>query len=348
MKNKLKNKIATYAMLLGASLMAASCSSWTDVEGIEIKDPNIADQNPALYAKYLENLKAYKNSDHKATYVWFDNSEKTPFNRSQHLSELPDSLDVVALMYPTNLVEREVADMAKIRQEKGTKFIFTIDYDLIKMNYDIMVAEKIKEDATFVPTEFGLVLVDTVKQLFHAADQYNFDGISIGYKGRSTIHMTEQEIIEYTRYEKTFIGMITDWHTRRPDRIIVFEGKPQNLLNKSILNDCKLIILPATDATNEYLLTYNVAMAKVEGVPTDRFAVSVMTTSLDKTDTKTGYFSNGTRALTSAAQWSVSAHADFDVNGLGIYQVNTDYFNTDLVYKHSRNAISTLSPSIKN
>lgn len=350
MKSRLTNKMTTSALFLAVGLMLAGCSDWTEVEGLGVKNPNITEQNPELYAQYLENLKTYKNSDHKSTYVWFDNSVKVPFNRAQHLSELPDSIDVVALMYPHDLVEREMQQMASMRKEKGTKFIFTINYDAIKLNYDLMVAEKAKEADESAPEipAFEEVLMDTVGQLFLSAEKYQYDGISIGYKGKGTIHMTESELEEYIRYEKAFIGMITDWHAKHPNQLIVFEGKPQNLIDKGLLTDCKLIILPAADATNEYLLTYNVSMAKVEGVPTDRFAVSVSTTSLDETDIKTGYFSDGTRSLVSAAQWSVAAHDGFTIAGLGVYNVSTDYFNTGLVYKYTRNAISSLNPSIKN
>ena len=348
MKSRLINKIISSALCLTATLVVTACSEWTEVEGVGEKTPNIADQNPELYAQYLENLKSYKDSDHKATYVWFNNSEKIPFSRAHHLTELPDSIDVVALMYPSNLAAYELKEMESIRKNKGTKIIATIDFDAIKLEYDLMVADKIKEDPTYIPAAFLDVLKDKVRDLYIDIDKYGYDGISIGYKGKGTLHLTQQELEEYNNNGKLFIGMIKDWHERRKDKLIVFEGKPQNLVDKSILSDCKLIILPSEDATNSYLFTYNVEMAKAEGVPTDRFAVSVTTPSLDETDTKTGYFSNKTRALTSAAQWSVAAHSDFTISGLAIYNVSNDYFNTSLVYKYTRDAITTLNPSIKN
>ena len=73
----------------------SACDDWTEVENVNINTPGIEEQDPAAYAKYLQNLVAYKNSDHKVVYAWFDNSEKTPFSRGQHISDAPDSLDKI-------------------------------------------------------------------------------------------------------------------------------------------------------------------------------------------------------------------------------------------------------------
>lgn len=348
MKNKIKNRINFSVLCLATTFALAACSDWTEVESVGVNNPNIAEQDPELYAQYLTNLRAYKDSDHKATYVWFDNSEKTPFSRAHHLTELPDSIDVVALMYPSDLAAFELKEMESIRKDKGTKIITTINFDAIKLEYDLMVAGKLEENPDYVPEAFSDVMNNKIKNLFLDIDKYGYDGISIGFKGKGTLHMTEPELVEYTNNSTQFIGLMTEWYNKHNDKFMVFEGKPQNLIDKSILTNCKLIILPSEEATNKSLFTYNAEMANVEGVPTDRFALSVSTTSLDETDTKTGYLTDQTRALTSAAQWSVAAHSSFTVAGLGIYRVSNDYFNTSANYQYTRNAITTLNPSIKN
>lgn len=348
MKSRLKNRITSSALCLATALTVVACSDWTEVESVGVNNPNIAVQNPELYAQYLENLRSYKNSDHQATYVWFDNSIKTPFSRAHHLTDLPDSIDAVVLMHPENLVAYELKEMESIRREKGTKILAATDYDAMKLEYDMMVAEKLTKDPTYVPELFLDVMISQVKSLFQNVDKYGYDGISIGFKGKGTLHLTGEELKEYTNNGNLFIGMMTDWHERRKEKIFVFEGKPQNLIDKSILAACQLILLPSESATSRDQFTYQVAMAKVAGVPTDRFAVSVSTTSLDETDTKTGYLSDRTRALTSAAQWSIVTYNNYTVAGLGIYNVSNDYYNTSLVYKYTRDAITTLNPSIKN
>lgn len=348
MKSKLKNRIISSAICLTTVLMGAACSDWTEVESVGVNNPNIAEQNPELYAQYLENLRAYKNSDHRAVYVWFDNSVKTPFSRAHHLTELPDSIDVVALMHPSNLAEYELKEMESIRKDKGTKVLASIDFDRIKQEYDLMVDDKLAEDPTYVPKMFPDVLIEQVRNLFLTIDKYAYDGIMIGFKGKGTLHLTPEEMEEYNDNGMTYMGMMMDWHARNESKMIVFEGKPQNLLDKGILADCQLIFLPSENATSKDQFTYNVAMAKVAGVPTDRFAISVSTTSLDEADTKTGYLADKSRALTSAAEWSVAMHNDVTIAGLGVYNVANDYFNTSLVFKYTREAITTLNPSIKN
>lgn len=355
MKNKFIHKAIASAFCLTAAFAMSSCNDWTDIESLDIQQPDIADQNPELYAQYLENLRNFKNSDHKATYVWFDNSEKVPFNRAQHITTIPDSVDVVAMMYPNNLAPFEQEEMETVRNEKGTKFIFTMNFDAIKLIYDTRVAdmennsngEEGEEPAPEMPT-FIEFLVDSVAQTLPLVKKYNYDGISIGYKGKSILHMTDEEKALHTTYENAFIGIAKDWQERNPDKMIVLEGYPQNIIDKSVLPAYKHFIIPCTDAANSSKLTYNMISANVEGVPSDRFIPVVETTSLDAADLKTGYWADGvTHAIAGTATWAAAAH-DYTVAGMGIYNVSNDYYNAAYVYQYTRNAISTINPSPKN
>ena len=328
----------------------ASCSDWNDVESANVIQPNIKDQNPALYAKYLEHLKAYKNSDHKLIYAWFDNSEKVPFNRAQHISEVPDSVDVVALMHPDNLVERELQEMANIKAEKGTKVIYSIDFDAMKLIYDTRAKEQPapKEGETSTFPDFVTFMVDSLNHSLSLADKYNYDGVSISYLGKSMMHMTQEEKNIYIENQNVLMGMVKTWSERHANKTLVFEGQPQNLIDKTILEKFQMILLPALTPKNQEELTYSVSLAKVEGVPTDRLGIKVSSISLDEADKKTGYFADGSHVIPIAAQWANSSHEGYTIKGLGIANINTDYYNPALVYKYSRQAITTLNPSIKN
>ena len=112
MKNK--SKIVA-ALLFATNLAFVSCDDWTDVESIDIKQPNIEEQNPELYTKYLENLRQYKESEHKQVYAWFNNSEKSPFSLAHHLKSPPDSIDAVSLNYPDNLSDWEIKEISDIQ-----------------------------------------------------------------------------------------------------------------------------------------------------------------------------------------------------------------------------------------
>ena len=47
--------------------MLISCSDWTEIESLEMIQPDIKNQNPELYAEYLKGVREFKNSDHKVS-----------------------------------------------------------------------------------------------------------------------------------------------------------------------------------------------------------------------------------------------------------------------------------------
>ncbi len=332
-----------------AGIAFASCSDWTETESLTITKPDIADQNPELYAQYLENLRNYRDSHHKIVYAWFDNSIKNTFSRGQHIENLPDSIDVVAFMYPDSLEGWELDEMESVRQKKGMKIIFTLSYDAIKLNYDNMVAALQNSGSGTAETQsFISYLADTLQHSLKLVDKYNYDGISIGYNGKSVLHMTEKEKVEYTSNETAYIGIISTWMAIHKDKTVVFEGMPQNLVNKTILNSCEHIIIPTTDATNGSILAYNIALAAVDGVPADRFIITAETASLNTSDTETGYWVDGSRAITSSAAWVSATYSDFTIAGLGIKNVNNDYYNVVSNYEYTKKAIDILNPSLKS
>ena len=305
------------------------------------------DQNPELYTKYLENLRQYKaDSEHKKVYAWFDNSEKVPFSRAHHLTDLPDSIDVVALMYPGNLENWELNEMTEIREKKGTKIIVPIDFDAIKAIYNAKLEVATEEEP--VAKDFQSYLTDTLEYSLSWIKKYNYDGICIGYNGKSMLNMIEEEKLEYIANERLFIGIINDWRGRNSSKMFSYSGKPQNLMDKSLLTDCALILLSeGLEATDEYKYTYYLSLAVNEGVPTDRLAMMTSSISSDKNDTNTGYLINGERSLSAIAEWAASDHNGIVVAGIGIRNISTDYYNPAKSYQYTRNAISTLNPSIK-
>ena len=143
---KLYKKSFKGIVLAAFSVLALSaCSDWTDSESIKLKEPGIDEQSPELYAKYLKNLQEYKNSDHKIVYGWFDNSEKVPFSRGQHMSDVPDSLDVIIATTP-DLAEFELEDIANVH-EKGTKVFYSIDRKSTRLNSSHKVQSRMPSSA---------------------------------------------------------------------------------------------------------------------------------------------------------------------------------------------------------
>lgn len=338
-----KNTVFVFFLLLSTFLF--SCSDWTKVESIDIQEPSITHQNPTLYAKYLENLRAYKKSDHKQVYVWFDNSEKTPRSMAHHLTTLPDSIDVVSLMFPDHLAEWELQEIQEIRSQKGMEVIYTISFDAIKAVYNAKVESATDEEP--IASLFEDFLVDSLQYALSLVKRYEYDGICIEYTGKSIQHMTASERSEYTKNERIFMGIAADWQKRNPERSIIFEGKPQNLTDKAFLEKCKLVMVSGKRATSEGMLTHQLLLAAVEGVPQSRLGMVVSAPSLNDPNKAEGYFSNGVLAMKGLASWAPKVYNGIELLGVGVYNVSTDYYGGNRVYDSTRRVISSMNPPIK-
>ncbi|NDV65867.1 glycoside hydrolase family 18 [Bacteroides sp. 224] len=326
-------------------LVLSACSDWTDVESLDLEEPNIKDQNRELYAKYLQNLREYKNSDHKLVYVWFDNSQKVTFNRSHHLTDLPDSIDVVSIIHPDNLADWELQEINQIRSEKAMKIIYSIDFDAFKAAYNTKLELATEEEP--VSKDFIGFLTDSLEYSLSLVHKYNYDGICIGYAGKSRLHMRLNELKEYTENEVSFINIIQDWHKRNPQKLITYEGKPQNLIDPSLLDDCLSILVSGKEATNANELTYLLSLTSVEGISTDRFGMVVCATDLNDPNKKIGYFADGTLAMEGLTDWAIAPRGGIEVQAVGIYNVSTDYYTSPLSYYYTRQLILSINPSVK-
>ncbi len=349
MKNRIRIQIIVSIWCMAICLALVSCDDWTEPETLPVENPDMEKQNPELYAKYLESLRTYKSAHHKVVYAWFDNREKVPFNRAQHISNLPDSVDYAVLMYPDELVERELKEMDNIRIKKAMKVLFSVSYDALKLTYDEKVkAHQEAEDKTTDPGSFLDYLMPILQKNIQLIDKYGYDGMVMSFNGKSTLHMGKEEKNQYLSDTNAFIGIIQAWSERITDKWLVFEGKPQNLLDKTILNACKHIILFGTiDATNSGKLDYEILSALTNGVPIDRFIVGAKTHSLDQADVKTGYWADGSRAVVSSALWAAATYSGYTVAGLAVYDISNDYYNTKQVYQYTRQAINIMNPSLK-
>lgn len=325
--------------LIIMSFSLVSCSDWTDDENVDIKQPT-----NAAYAKYLEKLRAYKETDHKYLYAWFDNSAKSPSSRGQHMADIPDSTDIVALMYPDALADFEIKDMKTLQADKGTKVVYTVSYDNIKKVYDQMVKDETAKDENYVAPEFIEYMKGKVTGLLDISTRYAYDGLIVSYSGQSTVYMTEQEKTTYIANQEAFLGQISTWYTNNKTKLLVFEGSPQFLKNKALLTSCKHIILNTLSVSSSQGLSVKVSEAMDKDVPTDRFIVATSTISLDTSDKLTGYYDTD-RAITEAAYWVTEKEVEYNKAGMAIYNIQNDYYNISNVYQYSREAINIMNPA---
>lgn len=338
------NKIFKFGFaLLAVGVSAgtfASCDDWTEPERVDIIYDTPDQANPAVYAKYLEGLRRYRQTDHKLAYVWFNNpaAAQVTNTRAERVMALPDSVDFVVFTNPGSLTSTTIDDMKKAREEKGMKFSYVIDFDAIKLAYLNHVATA-TEEAPF-DVDFLDFVTDTVSTTLGYAKNNGFDGIMIAYNGKITNHMTPAELVEYKNQENVFIGIMDDWRTRNPEMVIDFLGQPQNVANKELINSCHVLFLSQSQSANSvYGFGMAIAMASVEGVPTDRFGM--VTTCTDPLDEKVGYMADGTLCVTSLANWASGEN----VKAAGFTNIVNDYYNVAKPYRVLREALQILNPS---
>ena len=338
MKN-ITNKLFIIASCFAAVTSFSACEDWTEVESVTIQTPGVDEQNPEEYAKYIQNLNTYKNASHKIVYAWFDNSEKVPFSRGQHITDTPDSLDVISMMHPGNLAEYELTDMQTVRQ-KGTKVVYTISFDKIQQEY----TEKVKEGTLTNVTLEAYLTSETYKSIGYADA---FDGIIAEYKGNNPIYMSSDEKAEAKKLQDYFFGAVSTWKSNNADKLLTFQGYPENLIGQTILTSCKHIILVTDNVANATQLSVVARKAMIAtNIPSDRFVVAASTTSLDAADKQTGYY-GADRALIEAAYWITEPSTDFTKAGLAIYNLQNDYYNANNSYQYVKKAINIMNPAPK-
>lgn len=310
--------------------------------------------------KYLENLRQYKESEHKITYVEFDNTQKGYQSRADHLTDLPDSIDIVSLVSP-ELTLNEIEEMNQIRKDKGTKIIYTIKYVDLETAYSEKYPETagdsesrkiISGEESTSDSQFLNFMNDYLSKALSLCDQYEYDGINICYYPKNASHMgKEEQVIERNR-QSTFMKKISDWKSTHVTKMLLFEGNLVFLRDKTILDDCNYLVVDASEVTTMEGLTSAVRMTIIEGIPTDRFIVCVPTNSLDSNDQETGYFLDIHDGMVSAvratAYWIVTPEQGLEKAGMGIYHVKNDYYYPSFVYPNVRIAINIMNPSPNN
>ncbi|MFA6676708.1 MAG: glycoside hydrolase family 18 [Bacteroidales bacterium] len=346
---KIYFKILTISILaVMLTSVFSSCDKWTETESIDLNQPNIQEQNPEMYNTYLANLRDYRLSDHKQVLVWYDNSVEVPVSRADHISALPDSIDMVVLTSPDNLSDYNLEDMSIAQTDKGMKFLYAIDYDATKASYDQAVMDGIEPANAEDEDPFMTYLVKYVDNQMSIFTKYSYDGLIMSYKGKSPLGLNYNQLTEIQKYQDVLLNALSNWKSNNADKMLLFRGYPDNLIDKSILSDCEYIIIDGSDNSTQSAeaLIFQARRSSVEGVPTDRFIFEVSTFSLESDDNVTGYFSDDV-AITEMANNIYTNEDDIVKAGLGISNVKNDYYHPYQDYQYTRKALNIMNPTPK-
>ena len=359
---KLKINKAGILLLLTAFLFTA-CGDWTEVENLTIHSPSIKEQNPDLYAQYVQSLNEYKSTEHQVMIVSVDNEGALPSLRNQHLTNLPDSIDYICLNNILDVNAVHISEMIIVR-EWGTKVLGLVDFDAIISQWKNLLEEEgnagLPEEAentgenAFENEESNTASrfveyckSETMKRIL-ACNGLGVDGIVVKFTGFALNSLTEEnEISAEMIRQAAFFDIVVDWKTKNADKVLIFSGMPQNVICKNVLFDCKYIIVYAHGVKNQYEMSYMVLMTLAEDIPSDRYVIGVSTPYLTNSGSYNGEFSDGSSAIIGAAQWSIVNSSDYIKTGISIDSAERDYFNANKIYLNIREAINILNPTVK-
>lgn len=354
--NNILKSIFGAALVLGT---VCSCSEWTEPESKKLEYPMVKDQNPELWRTYLESLRNYRQTDHKILIAGFDNKSTVPSGRAELLSGLPDSVDFVVLANPAGLSDAIAADMKTVREDKGIRTLYTVSYENTVAAYEAYKSEwetahqqpetsegEILADGTETPSDGermqsrGNFIKASLSDTLGLYEKFGYDGVVVSFTGTSTLKMTEDEKTSERVLQDEFYAPVKEWMSAHKDAVVMFSGKPQNLLSEDFLQLCRNIIIPAENAGSADKLSFLVRSAMGKDVPSDRFVIRVSAPY-----EKLGFFGNIT-AIEGAADWVLAEDDTYSREGVMIMHSQKDYFNA-LAYGNIRRAISIMNPSPK-
>lgn len=356
MKSILKY-LSSALMVAALGGMLTACDDWTEPKSVDLEYGTIDKADPAAYAKYLENLRDYRNRPHKKVYAWVENSAEGFGSQGARLTALPDSVDVIVLNNPTNITNQMMDEMKKVREDKGQQVIYTIDFAAIKADWTALCEELAAKRLAFeaenpdteIPAElndpeFNDYMVAAWETQLKHFNTYGFDGIMFAFDGKSTAHMNAAELAEYNTEANIFLGIASDWHKRNPKVAIDFMGKPQNITNYAILDDFRTIFLSESlnaDSENKYSMIFSQAP---QTVPAEKLGMAASMRALDTNmDPKTGFFGDGSYSVDHLANWAASN----TLGAVGVLNATNDYYLTAGKYSQVRNLIKSVNPIAK-
>ena len=307
------NKLYSGLFLLLILILSASCSDWNDIEAVDTAPQHAKDQNPELWARYMESLRVYKQErTHYITYGSFDNSTEQTKNEGAYLRSVPDSLDIVTLANSENINAYDREDIPTL-QEKSTRVLYLVDY-----------AKKITElaDAAALSTWLDKA-VATATEL--KLDGFAFNGLP-SYGGTDAEQAARKEAARLIVSKLSAFG-----------KTLVFEGDPA-FVDAADLSKLDYVVLNTTDIENAVNLKLHVvniletyALSKEKLLLAAKIGGKLTDEDLNKLD-----------AVTEMTNRVISLGP---LGGLAIYALGDDYYQAKMNYQTSRMAIQTMNPS---
>lgn len=308
------NKLLTYGLLLMTFILPTACSDWNEPEAVNLDINSAKEQNPELWARYMQVLHTYKLSKHYITYARFDNSADKPVNEGNYLRSLPDSVDIVTLSSPEKISEYDREDIPLL-QEKSIHVLYLVDY--------AVQAASLKDAAAL-----GTWLDKAVSM----ANELKLDGFA--FTGIPLYSGTDAELAAHKEKSRLIVSKLST--AVGQDKLLIFEGNP-DFVDDADFDKLNYIVLNTADLTNVTDLKLQVAGVLANGLSKGNLllAARMGEQMTDESSTKQDAVTLMTDRVASLGP----------LGGLGIYAIGKDYYSARMNYEITRTAIQSMNPS---
>lgn len=308
------NNLLRCTLLLMISVLPVACSDWNEPESVNLDINSAKDQNPELWAHYMQILHTYKQSKHYITYARFDNSLDKSVNEGSYLRSLPDSIDIVTLSNPDKLSDHDLEDIPLL-QEKSIRVLYLVDYAAQATEIDDVTTLGIWLDK----------IIATVNEL--KLDGFAFTGIPL-YSG------TDAELVAYKEKARLLVSKLSA--AVGQEKLLVYEGNPA-FVDAVDLGKLNYVVLNTADLTNVTDLKLLVAGVLADGLSEENLVLAARIG---------GLISDETGVKQDAVTLMTDRVASFgSLGGLGIYAIGKDYYSPRMNYEITRAAIQLMNPS---
>lgn len=341
---------------LGFGMVA--CDDWTEPESIDTNFGTTDSADPAAYAKYLANLRAYRSKPHKKVYAWFDNIATGAGSQADRITALPDSIDVIVLSNPESITNQMVEEIKSVQSQKGMEVLLNVGFNEIQEKYTLLCESLAAQRIAFEsnPANAGKPIPENLKDpslASYTADMFTtymsylsvgVNGIMTGFDGKSTIHMTPDELVEYNKNAGVYMGVLSDFYERNSNLLMDFCGRPENISEYPVLKAFRNILLSGSASVPDkysYTYYYNLVQGLVED---SQIGMVAYYRAVDNvTDPNTGYMNDGSLSIDGLAEWT-AAH---NVGCVGLRNVQNDYYVSNGSYAAIRQFIQIVNPAAK-
>lgn len=159
-------------------LLERDRKKWADEDAALAKNradsAKIAEENAKLYEAYLEDLRAYKKTNHMVMFGWFAYWNPTSPDITFSLDHLPDSVDFVSNWGGWNNLSEIHMQQLKRLQKKGTKM--TIGWIVES------VGDGINHDRKVWPDDPHEAIDAYVTAICDSITKYGYDGFDLDYE----------------------------------------------------------------------------------------------------------------------------------------------------------------------